>query len=384
MYAADPMSKFKGALAMGVPGELAGLHAAWSSYGRLPWKSLFVAAIKLARDGYTIVPFVANALKAVEANVLADPGLRAVFAPEGQVLVAGALCRNPALADTLEAVAEHGISLLYGGAVGERLVEDVRRGGGVVSWVEVSSALRANAMGFTFLGMPPPSSSTVGMALVLNILGGYKSAEFLRGFLGVHRLIEAVKHMLAVRMDFGDPGFVNATGIVSDKVRQRIADNTTFPPAYYLPKWSQLRDNGTSHLCVVDGDRNAVATTTTVNYYFGAQVLSPSTGIVLKNEMDDFSVPSSYPTPDHLPPRRHQHHLGGDTGVPEPLRSRDEPSRCRAEPKGVPQSRAECCAVRGRDSGRWGGHRAQNRGEGVFAAEGSCAQGHCVVSPCAR
>uniref|UniRef100_A0A453DZR8 Gamma-glutamyltransferase n=1 Tax=Aegilops tauschii subsp. strangulata TaxID=200361 RepID=A0A453DZR8_AEGTS len=100
MYAADPMSKFKGALAMGVPGELAGLHAAWSSYGRLPWKSLFVPAIKLARDGYTVVPYVANALKAVEANVLADPGLRAVFAPEGQVLVAGALCRNPALADT--------------------------------------------------------------------------------------------------------------------------------------------------------------------------------------------------------------------------------------------------------------------------------------------
>ncbi|XP_037409431.1 glutathione hydrolase 3-like [Triticum dicoccoides] len=317
MYAADPMSKFKGALAMGVPGELAGLHAAWSSYGRLPWNSLFVPAIKLARDGYTVVPYVANALKAVEANVLADPGLRAVFAPEGQVLGAGALCRNPALADTLEAVAEHGISVLYGGAVGERLVEDVRRGGGVVTMddlngyrVEASAALRADAMGFTFLGMPPPSSGTVGMALVLNILGGYKSADFLKGFLGVHRLIEAVKHMLAVRMNLGDPGFVNAAGIVSemlspvfaDKVRQRIADNTTFPPAYYLPKWSQLRDNGTSHLCVVDGDRNAVAMTTTVNYYFGAQVLSPSTGIVLNNEMDDFSVPSSYPTPDHLPP----------------------------------------------------------------------------------
>ncbi|KAF7034962.1 hypothetical protein CFC21_045909 [Triticum aestivum] len=414
MYAADPMSKFKGALAMSVPGELAGLHAAWSSYGRLPWKSLFVPAIKLARDGYTVVPYVANALKAVEANVLADPGLRAVFAPEGQVLVAGALCRNPALADTWTPWR----------STASRCSTVAPSGRGSWRTVEVSAALRADAMGFTFLGMPPPSSGTVGMALVLNILGGYKSAEFLRGFLGVHRLVEAVKHMLAVRMDLGDPGFVNAAGIVSemlspafaDKVRQRIADNTTFPPAYYLPKWSQLRDNGTSHLCVVDGDRNAVAMTTTVNYYFGAQVLSPSTGIVLNNEMDDFSMPSSYPTPDHLPPptgagqlhrggkaaaliddtddhpqgwaagwrggrkRRHQHHCGGDTGVPEPLRPGDEPSGCRAEPKGVPQSRAECCAVRGRDSGRWRGHRAQSRGERVFAAEGSCAQGHCVVS----
>jgi gamma-glutamyltranspeptidase/glutathione hydrolase/leukotriene-C4 hydrolase len=110
--------------------------------------------------------------------------------------------------------------------------------------VAVSPAMEANAMGFTFLGMPPPSSGTVGIALVLNILGGYKSTEFLKGFLGVHRLIEAVKHMLAARMDLGDPSFVNVAGNVSemlspvyaDRIRERIADNTTFPSDYYLPK----------------------------------------------------------------------------------------------------------------------------------------------------
>ncbi|XP_062187453.1 glutathione hydrolase 3-like [Phragmites australis] len=316
MYAADPSTKYKGALAMGVPGELAGLHAAWSRYGRLPWRDLFAPAIRLARDGYSIVPFVARALKKNEGDVLADPGLRAVFAPEGRVLAAGEACRNPALADALERVADEGVAAFYGGAVGESFVRDVRAAGGIVTVddlrgykVEVSDAMRADAMGYTFLGMPPPSSGTVGVALILNILGGYKSLEFVKMFIGVHRLIEAVKHMLAIRMDLGDPDFVNVSGSVSemlsppfaDKIRQRIVDNTTFPPGYYFPKWSQLRDHGTSHLCVVDGDRNAVAMTTTVNYSFGAHVLSPSTGIVLNNEMDDFSVPAER-TPDHLPP----------------------------------------------------------------------------------
>ncbi|KAK8452389.1 hypothetical protein SEVIR_5G101900v4 [Setaria viridis] len=317
MYAADPTTKYKGALAMGVPGELAGLHAAWSRYGRLPWRDLVAPAIRLARDGYEVVAYVARALKLSEADVLADPGLRAVFAPAGRVLAAGETCRNPALAEALERVAEEGAAAFYGGAVGEAFVRDVRAAGGIVTAgdlsgyrVEVSDAMRADAMGYTFLGMPPPSSGTVGMAMILNVLGGYKSLEFLKGFLGVHRLIEAIKHMLATRMDLGDPDFVNVTGDVAemlslpfaDRIRQRIADNTTFPPGYYLPKWRQLDDHGTSHLCVVDSDRNAVAMTTTVNYYFGGKVLSPSTGIVLNNEMDDFSVPAVKLAPDHLPP----------------------------------------------------------------------------------
>lgn len=177
MYARDPSKKFKGALAMGVPGELAGLHAAWSRYGRLPWKSLFAPAIRLARDGYEIVPYVAHSLRDKERDVLADPGLRAVFAPRGRVLAAGETCFNPALADALERVAEDGVAAFYGGSVGERLVRDVRAAGGVVTVedlkgykVEVGGAMRADAMGFTFLGMPPPSSGTVGMTLVSQCL----------------------------------------------------------------------------------------------------------------------------------------------------------------------------------------------------------------------
>jgi gamma-glutamyltranspeptidase / glutathione hydrolase / leukotriene-C4 hydrolase len=173
MYARDPTTKYKGALAMGVPGELAGLHAAWSRYGRLPWKDLFLPAIRLARDGYEVVPYVAQSLAKNAHDVLADPGLRAVFAPAGRVLDAGETCRNPALADALERVAEDGVAAFYGGAVGENLARDVGAAGGIVTVedlkgyrVEVSGAMRAEAVGYTFLGMPPPSSGTVGMTLV--------------------------------------------------------------------------------------------------------------------------------------------------------------------------------------------------------------------------
>nr|GEX99665.1 gamma-glutamyltranspeptidase 3 [Tanacetum cinerariifolium] len=89
--------------------------------------------------------------------------------------------------------------------------------------------------------------------------------------------------------------------IILKNIQERIFDNTTFPSTYYMPRWSQLQDHGTSHFCIVDDDRNAVSLTTTVNYAFGGGVLSQSTGIVLNNEMGDFSVPTEVSS-DKLPP----------------------------------------------------------------------------------
>ncbi|CAL9121396.1 unnamed protein product [Musa textilis] len=316
MYENDPSAKSKGGLSMGIPGELAGLHAAWLKYGRLPWKDLFRPSISLARDGFLVVPYLADAIRTKKEDVLADPGLRAVLAPGGRLLQANDTCYNPALANALEVISTEGPQAFYNGSIGERLIEDVGNAGGVATMedlkeyrVKVTKAMVADAMGYTVLGMPPPSSGTAGMALVLNILGSYKSSDGVEGLLGLHRLVEALKHMFAARMNLGDPDFVDVEEYVSDMLsssfartlQQKIDDDTTFEPSYYLARWSQLRDHGTSHLCVVDADRNAVSLTTTVNWYFGARVMSPSTGIVLNNEMDDFSTPTEA-SPDRLPP----------------------------------------------------------------------------------
>ncbi|TQD87650.1 hypothetical protein C1H46_026849 [Malus baccata] len=316
MYASNPKAKAEGALSMGVPGEIAGLHEAWLQYGRIAWRTLFQPAIKLARDGYIVAPYLGGYLSTHGDKILSDPGLRQVFAPNGKMLKAGDTCYNVELGRSLEAVAELGPQAFYNGTLGEKLVEDVREAGGILTMedlrnykVNVVDAMAANVLGYAVFGMPPPSSGTLGLSLVLNIFNSYGTMDAANGDLGIHRLIEALKHMFAIRMNLGDPAFVDTSEYASamlspsfaKKIRQKIFDNTTFPPEYYLYRWSQLRDHGTSHFCIVDADRNAVSVTSTVNYPFGGGVLSPSTGIILNNEMDDFSTPTEV-SPDHLPP----------------------------------------------------------------------------------
>lgn len=319
MYANNLNNKYSGALSMGVPGEIAGLHEAWLQHGRLNWRTLFQPAIKLARDGFVVAPYLASSIAKSAKKIMNDPGLQQVFAPNGRLLQAGDKCSNLELAQSLEAVAEQGPQAFYNGTVGEKFVKDVRDAGGILTMedlknykVDIMDALAANVTGYTIYGMPPPSSGTLGMSLVLNILNSYGSSKAAEGNLGLHRLIEAMKHMFAVRMNLGDPAFINTAKYMSemlsqsyaDKIQKMIVDNTTFPPEYYMnmeSRWSQLRDHGTSHFCIVDAERNAVSMTTTINYGFGAGVLSPSTGILLNNEMGDFSAPTEI-TPDMLPP----------------------------------------------------------------------------------
>lgn len=316
MYATNLKSKSEGALSAGVPGELAGLHAAWSKYGKLPWKSLFEPSIALARDGFEVTPYLALKIENKKEIILNDVGLTEVFAPNRTLLVAGDTCYNKQLADSLEVISMEGPSAFYNGSVGEKFVKDVQRGGGIITMedlrsyeVMVTKALVADVMGLTLVGMPPPSGGTVGIAMIMNILSSYGSLDALKGGLGMHRFIEALKFMFGMRMNIGDPNFVDDSKFVSDmlsrsfgeKIAKKIFDNTTFDSSYYMPRWKQIEDHGTSHFCIVDGDRNAVSVTSTVNSVFGSGVLSTSTGIVINNEMDDFSVPTEI-SKDSLPP----------------------------------------------------------------------------------
>lgn len=176
MYENNSMSKVMGALSIGVPGEIAGLHEAWLKYGRLAWRTLFQPSIKLAKDGFVIRPYLGQYLTKFAKMIMNDPGLRQVFAPNGKLLEAGDTCYNVELGRSLEAVAEQGPQAFYNGTVGEKLVKDVREAGGILTMedlrkytVEVTDAMAVNVMGYTIHGMPPPSSGTLGLSLVSNL-----------------------------------------------------------------------------------------------------------------------------------------------------------------------------------------------------------------------
>ncbi|CAN6824944.1 unnamed protein product [Brassica oleracea] len=121
--------------------------------------------------------------------------------------------------------------------------------------------------------MPPPSSGGPSMVLILNILSQYGIPKGVAGPLGVHRLVEALKHAFAVRMNLGDPDFVDVIKVVSDmlspkfaqELKKKINDDKTFDPKYYGGKWNEIHDHGTSHFSIIDKERNVVAMTTTIN-----------------------------------------------------------------------------------------------------------------------
>lgn len=164
MYAANPTLKTEGALSIGVPGELAGLHKAWKQHGRLPWKRLVRPAEHLARLGFKISPYLHMQMVKTESGILADKGLRGIFTSNGSLLQLGDICRNKKLAQTLRTISKFGPVAFYNGSIGLNLISDVQKVGGILTMkdlqryrVKLREPISANILGLKILGMPPPS-----------------------------------------------------------------------------------------------------------------------------------------------------------------------------------------------------------------------------------
>ena len=299
-------------LASGVPGSVDGLLAALEKFGTMSREQVLQPAIGLARDGFALPRDMAQAFARRRDQFAQYPGSAAKFArADGSAFESGDLFRQPDLAASLERISEKGRAGFYEGKTADLIVAEMQRGGGLITHEDLAAyrsvwrnPVTGSYRGHEIASMPPPSSGGVLLVQMLNMLEphdiggmGFGSAA------AAHHLIEAERRAYADRAEYlGDPDFypVPVTRLTAkDYARERFAD---FDPA----KASRSADIGagaappaespdTTHLSVIDGGGNAVAYTTTLNLSYGSKIVAEGTGILLNNEMDDFSAKPDTP-----------------------------------------------------------------------------------------
>jgi gamma-glutamyltranspeptidase/glutathione hydrolase len=308
---AVPELSRNGPLAVAVPGLVAGLVEVQKRYGTMPLKEVMAPAIHLAEDGFPIYPQLAGAI-GYRAKLLGDaPATRAIYFHDDRPLREGELLVQKDLARTLREIAEQGTDAFYKGRVAKAIVQEMKRRGGLITQEDLDAyrVMYRTPVVSTFQGahihaMPPPSSGGVLIAEMLNMLSGYPLQEF--GFhtpKSIHLLTETMRLAFHDRARYlGDPDFTQApiAMLTSPEYaeHQRAKINLSkATPSETVPaaKPGKIESTSTTHISILDKDGNAVATTQTVNLYFGSGVMPAGTGVMLNDEMDDFSAQESNP-----------------------------------------------------------------------------------------
>ncbi len=300
-----------GHLASGVPGSVAGLWAAHERLGSKPWAALVAPAIALARDGFEIDADFAAEVRGDAERLARFPGSASLFLPDGRPVAEGQRFRNPDLARTLGRIAENGARGFYDGETADALGAEMARGGGIVTRADLGTyAVKwREPLGFTYrghrvIGMPPPSSGGVTLALIARQLESADLAGLgFRTPAAIHRQVEAFRRAFAVRNSvLGDPDFVDIplarllAPEFSAELAASIDPQHATPSAEVAPRLGAgVEGRHTTHFSVADGQGNVAALTTTLNDSFGSAVTVEGAGFLLNNEMDDFTVKPGAP-----------------------------------------------------------------------------------------
>ncbi len=298
-------------LSAGVPGSVMGLTTALSKYGSMPLKEVMAPAIHLADKGIPVSPALARAIKNYGDRFKRDPSSAAYFLNNGNPYQRGEILVQKDLAATLKAIAAKGAAGFYEGRVADRIVEEMKNGGGLISHEDLANyraverpAIRGEFRGYEIISMPPPSSGGVHLIEMLNVLSGYdlkalghNSADYL----GL--LVEAMRRAYADRSEYlGDPDFyeVPVARLIdpayAEKVRKGINPKKASRSENIRPGLAPAAESKqTTHFSVMDKGGNAVAVTTTLNFTFGSSYSVDGAGFLLNNEMDDFSAKPGAP-----------------------------------------------------------------------------------------
>lgn len=323
MFAESPALSKIGGLAVGVPGEMRGFEAAYKAAGGgVPWERLFEPSAKLA-DGFTAGAELERRLPLFGKGWMEEKKEWSdIFLPQGHFVKQGEIVKRPAYAETLRRIGREGPGVFYEGVIAENIVKAVKESGGTMTLADlqdyaahVKPALVATYRNRTYYTTDAPSGGPVLINL-LNTLEGYSLPDTGRTGLQQHRYIEALKFAFSRRTEIGDPAFMNGTERqrISDiqtkafgvQTRRNITDARTHSIEYYDPLYDILHDHGTTHISAVDSQGSSCALTTTVNLLWGSRVMT-SDGIILDDELDDFSspgVPNAFglrPSPFNFP-----------------------------------------------------------------------------------
>ena len=303
----DPKLSQDGALSIAVPGAVAGYLSLHEKYGKLPRAVVLAPALRAAKDGFAVTPKYRALARDREECLSANAEATKIF---GGDLEVGTLLKQPDLAKTLAILSKEGAKPFYTGALAKALVAGVQSAGGLLSAddlagykVKWGAPLEGRYRSHRVLTMPPPSAGGLAVLQVLGILERLgPSGLASRDVAVLHHFVEGLRRSYKDRADFlGDPDVVDVplerllSSAHLDAMKLSINPSRATPSRTLggLPPESDKKH--TTHISVIDKAGNAVALTTTINYYFGSCIVAPGTGVLLNDEMDDFAAQPGTP-----------------------------------------------------------------------------------------
>ncbi|EDB2178606.1 gamma-glutamyltransferase [Salmonella enterica] len=308
----DSKKSLTSPLASGTPGTVAGLSLALEKYGSLPLNSVVRPAIKLAQEGFIVNDALADDLKTYGSEVLPHhENSKAIFWKDGEPLKKGDKLVQQDLANSLTMIAENGPDAFYKGEIARQIAQQMQQNGGLITTDDLvayqaveRTPVSGEYRGYQIFSMPPPSSGGIHIVQILNILENFDMNKYGFGSAdAIQIMAEAEKYAYADRSEYlGDPDFVNVPwqALTSKTYAKSIAGqidiNKAKPSSEIRPgKLAPYESDQTTHFSVVDKDGNAVAVTYTLNTTFGTGIVAGNTGILLNNQMDDFSAKPGVP-----------------------------------------------------------------------------------------
>jgi len=299
-----------GHLAVGVPGTVSGMELALAKYGTMKRAALIAPSIKYAQDGFVLDQGDVDMLVTATEDFKKDPATGAIFLNNGAAFAPGQKLVQKDLAATLKLISDKGEEGFYKGPVGAAIVASSQAGKGIITQADLDqyktremAPVECNYRGYGVVSAPPPSSGGVVICEILNILEGYPLKELgFRSAQSVHYQIEAMRHAYVDRNSYlGDPDFVKnplerlLSKDYAAKMRAVIDPAKAGVSKDIKPGVAPHEGSNTTHYSIVDKWGNAVSVTYTLNDWFGAKVTAAKTGVILNNEMDDFTAKIGVP-----------------------------------------------------------------------------------------